>query len=246
MQPSDAALRTNITSFTTRNLADFSGNAYTLVECEPSGYLIYHNDSGVFAESSLYSPSPYKSFSGPIYYNGPTNYYSLVSGDLVHTVTGEKISLSSKYIQSSDSINDVLLSQKDSSIVNYIERGTSYTVSTRASNNYVEEPYVFRSLTDASKIGYMSGNYCGYIAGGMATLYLQLRSGLILIPSQYLSSSGISFNGSSFTSHLSTYGLDNLTTAALLASALNNYFDANDRFVTADWAFFLSGNTIRT
>ena len=245
MQPDDVKYRIDITDFTTRNLADFSGNSYTLVECEPSGYLIYHNDSGVFAESSLHSPSPYKAFSGPIFYNGPTNYYSLVSDELVHTISGEKLTLNSKLIQSSDNINNALLVQKDTSIVSFIEEGTSYTASTRASNTYVEEPYVIRALDKDPEMGYLPGNYCGYIAGGMATLYLQLRSGLLLVPSQYLSSSGISFNGNSFTSHLSTYGISNLTTASSLASALNAYFDANDHFVTANWSLFGSGNTIK-
>lgn len=47
IQPDNPTDRVNITNFVTRQLKDFSGNLYTLVECEPNGYLIYHDESGI-------------------------------------------------------------------------------------------------------------------------------------------------------------------------------------------------------
>lgn len=249
MQPADISQRITISNYTTRELTDFSGNAYTLVECNPTGYLIYHDSSGVFAEASLSSPSPYASFSGPIYYNGPTNYYALVSGELVHTITGEKLNSGAVPTQYSEKINDILLQQKDTAVLNYIDRGTPYanTMSTRVSNNiYVEDYTLIRGLTTRSEIGYKDGGYCGYIAGAMATLYLQVHSGLILIPSQYLSSSGFAFKNDSFTSLLASYGFSHSTTASTLASALNDYFDDNNYIVSANWSLFGSANTTRS
>ena len=38
---------------------DFAGNEYTLVECAPTGYMIYHDESGNFVESSAVATSPY-------------------------------------------------------------------------------------------------------------------------------------------------------------------------------------------
>ena len=251
MQPVDPALRVAITGFTTREITDFSGNLYTLIECKPSGYLIYHNASGVFAEASLYSPSPYKSFSGTLYYNGPTNYYAQSSGGLIHAITHEKVDLNLKLTQHSNDVNDVLLAKKDTETLNYIEHGTSTTFSpnsiqfTAASNIYVDGPSLIRNLKTASQIGYMDGGYCGYIAAGMAMLYLQVYSGLIIIPSEYLVSTKVSFNGSSFTSLLRTYGPSNATTAYSLASSLNEYFDEHNYIVTAKSSYFGSANTTK-
>lgn len=251
MQPADSSQRVDISTYTTRDLTDFSGNEYTLVECSPTGYLIYHDSSGVFAEASLTSPSPYDSFSGPIYYNGPTNYYALVSGEFVHTITGETLNSSAAPVQYSEKINDVLLQQKNTRILNYIDYGTPYinTMSTQVSNTiYVEDYSLIRGLTTDEEIGYKNGNYCGYIAGGMAILHLQARSGFNLIPSQYLSSNRISFNGPSFTLHLASYGPEftNRTTACVLANALNDYFDANNYLVSAQCALFISGDKIKS
>ena len=55
---------------------DFAGNEYTLVECAPSGYIIYHNESGTFVEGSVVAQSPYLGISGEKYYGGPNEYYS--------------------------------------------------------------------------------------------------------------------------------------------------------------------------
>jgi len=49
-------------------LYDFAGNLYYAVECEPTGYLIYHVNSGTYAEYSLYCDSPYLAYKDNIYY----------------------------------------------------------------------------------------------------------------------------------------------------------------------------------
>ena len=40
-------------------VTDFAGNLYTVIECMPIGYAIFHNQSGLFVEYSPSSPSPY-------------------------------------------------------------------------------------------------------------------------------------------------------------------------------------------
>ena len=41
-----------------KKVKDFSGNKYTVIECEPNGYFIYHNESGKFIEYAIDSISP--------------------------------------------------------------------------------------------------------------------------------------------------------------------------------------------
>lgn len=227
---------------------------YTLVECEPNGYLIYHDESGIFAESSLYSPSPYKSFTGTLYYGGPASYYAQTENGLVHTITNEKVTLNpTAATQYAEEINEVLINQKDIAVLNYIEYGAPYStmqgISTYAAGDtYVEDYTVLKNLKTDKQIGYLDTNACGYIAGGMAMLYLQAHSGLRVIPSQYLASNGIQFKDGSFTKHLrDAYGNGkNLTTASTLAAALNGYFDVNNNLVTANWSLYGSGNTTRS
>ena len=40
-------------------IRDFAGNVYTLAECLPTGYMIFHNESGAFVEYSVVAESPY-------------------------------------------------------------------------------------------------------------------------------------------------------------------------------------------
>ncbi|MEL7654966.1 MAG: hypothetical protein AAGU75_03545 [Bacillota bacterium] len=250
IQPTEPEGHINISGFTTRELTDFAGNKYTLIECEPSGYLIYHDDSGVFVESSLESPSPYKSYSGVLYYGGPTNYYAEKAGKLIHTLTKEEVSPTTSRTANTFSVQmaDMLLRQKDLDVLGYIEQGAPMknTFPTSAGDTYVEDYYTIRNLKIKAQMGYLDGGYCGYIAGGMAMLYLQVHSGLLIIPpSKYLNSAGNQFKGDTFTSHLASYGSSSSTTASSLSSALNGYFNENHYIVSASWGLLVSGNTIK-
>src|SRR5690625_2103942 len=51
-----------------KELKDFNDNIYTLFELKPTGYIIYHNESGKFIEYSLESPSPYLGHHEELYY----------------------------------------------------------------------------------------------------------------------------------------------------------------------------------
>ena len=64
----------------------FNGDAYIIVECEPTGYMIYHPASGTFAETSPSSQSPYFGLQGDdLYYCGPTRYYKFIENEFIHT-----------------------------------------------------------------------------------------------------------------------------------------------------------------
>lgn len=245
----------DVSGFTTRPLADFDGNAYTLVECVPTGYLIYHDESGNFVESALTAPSPYEGYSGTLYYGGPTCYYAVVENRLIHTITEEIVETSEDAETYCRQMNLQLNNNKDVAAVNYVETGEASgatiasTYSTNASDIYVEDRYLISGLTTRNEMGYFDDGdkgYCGYISAGIVLLYIQNHSGLLVVPDDYLTSNGLKYKNSDFSKLLASYGGSNLTTAGLLAGDLNDYFDDNGYTLTATSSLFGSANTTRS
>ncbi|MDR0220572.1 MAG: hypothetical protein LBI54_04095 [Lachnospiraceae bacterium] len=100
-----------------KRITDFAGNQYTLVECSPTGYMIFHIESGIFTEYSATAPSPYLGEEGNFYYLGLKGYYVENKKDnaFVHTKLDEVLLESD--IQElktiSNSINDKLCNLPD-------------------------------------------------------------------------------------------------------------------------------------
>ncbi len=196
-----------------RTLRDFAGNLYTLIECKPTGYYIFHNASGRFVEWAPESNSPYLGISGEIYYAGPTWYFQRNGTDYTHVMEQTVISLSNPETQRtmaafSNEIHESLESKKKTDIVEWLA-DDSITVSspirsvsnggqddTNASVAFPIEPYdknvyvknysFLYGLRTKSQIGYnRHGNYCGYYALNMLMRYWQNRKGIGL-SSQYM------------------------------------------------------------
>ena len=55
-------------------LKDFNDNTYLLIECNPTGYLIYDYDINEVLECSATVPSPYTNYSTNLFYSGPQFY----------------------------------------------------------------------------------------------------------------------------------------------------------------------------
>lgn len=107
-----------------KNLKDFSGDSYIIVECEPTGYMIYHPETGVFVETSPSSISPYSNCDGSeLYYGGPAEYYQIIGSDYVHTITSEKYNYSD-YTSLFKSISTLISSElekiKNVALLDYI------------------------------------------------------------------------------------------------------------------------------
>lgn len=244
----------DVSGYTIRELVDFDGNTYTLVECAPTGYLIYHDESGNFVESALTAPSPYAGYSGTLYYGGPTCYYADAANQLIHTITEEIVEISDAAETYCRQMNLQLNNNKDVAVVNYVETGKATAVSvasmysTTATDVYVEDKALISGLTTRNEIGYFDDGdkgYCGYIASGIVLLYIQNHSGLLVVPDDYLTSNGLKYKNSGFSELLASYGSSNLTTAGLLAGDLNDYFDDNGYILTATSSLFGSANTTR-
>ncbi len=170
-----------------KSATDFIGNEYTIVECEPTGYMIYDNSNGIFTEYSSSAESPYLGIAGTIYYCGPANYFSLNSTEsrVEHTIKDnvyialediEDYSVACmEYKDAYDSIFNPI-------VLDYIENGNpSKSFAEIAMQNAAV--YSTRSATGWQKItradffenltapGYTDGGICGYIALGMILAY---------------------------------------------------------------------------
>lgn len=180
---------------TTKQLYDFSGNSYTLVECVPTGYLIYSDSAGELVEYSASSPSPYLNIQGDLRYLGPAQYYSLSENILTHTITAEQLtSVDFSYLQSlSCSLNEEMLSIKNENVLNYITKTTNtrtcsinalgYTF-TCVNNGqwFYDRSYNFGYFCPAN-----SNGVCGYVAINLLLGYYDTFTNLSCVHPSYMS-----------------------------------------------------------
>ena len=81
----------NVNSLTVANIKtahDLAGHEYKVIECAPSGYMIFNEETGVFTEYSSSAPSPYlECTDSNLIYCGPTFYYTEDNaGNLHHLI----------------------------------------------------------------------------------------------------------------------------------------------------------------
>lgn len=173
-------------------ISDFDGNLYTLVECAPNGYMIYHDDSGVFVEASPVVNSPFYGESGTYKYVGPNEYYivddtsecrNVVSGATIDSATLAKLT------EKSNIVAQTLVENKNEYILNYINGTSDVTLAQlyaledeMAETNSVKvgdwtcvKNYSF--FMNLDNCGYISGGKCGYIAAGILLTYDKIYNG---------------------------------------------------------------------
>ncbi len=173
-------------------ISDFNGNTYTLVECAPDGYMIYHDDSGIFVESSPAVNSPFYGKSGTYKYAGPNEYYiidensvcrNVLSGASVDSATLSNLANKSKII------NRTLIENKNDRILNYVNGSSNVSLAQifalekeMAKARSVEvgdwtcvKNYSF--FMNLNNCGYISGGKCGYIAAGILLTYDKIYNG---------------------------------------------------------------------
>ena len=239
---------------TTKTLLDFAGNYYTLAEYTPSGYAIYHNSSATVLEKSEHSPSPYYGLNENLYYSGPTHYYVYDTelNKYIHTITGECLDIEESLMRESlcAAAQVTLNNTANTSIKSYVESGvmTSSIDLLESSNAYTyvgNHRSFFENLDTNSMIGYYdTGNnsgYCGYIAAGLVLLYYDYyHNDNFINNTAYLSSSGSSFNGNSFTRYLyndiglGTLAYTNELNAVQAARVMQTYLQ-NKRNITISY-----------
>lgn len=232
---------------TIKEISDFAGNTYTLVECLPTGYVIYNNEAALVLERAENSPSPYLDKSGDLYYAGPTQYYyyNVAEGTYIHSVLGSTMSSSEVEYRSivCQQAQVELNKETDTARQQYIETGSQpLSANTLSSNTYKyvgDHKDFFESLKTKEEIGYWStGNgVCGYVASGLVLLYYNKYENNNIIDSKYLASSGEAFNGGDLTKYLyntigSSLGYGTSLNATQVANVMKTYLNGRGISVT--------------
>lgn len=189
------------------------------------------------------SQSPYIECEGDLYYAGVLNYYYQdADKDYVHTETGYTIDASAEVRAACKQMQQELLSASRPVKNSGFETMNSLTASsgTRFVSNY---GYI-RNLQTEAEMGYAEDGddgMCGWIASGIAILYLQCNSGARVIPSNYVSSN-YKFKGDGFTWLLRGYGVNSDTFGSDLASAIIGYATDRSFPLTATHTFVTSAD----
>lgn len=179
----DENLPNEITIASITPISDFCNNTYTLIECDPTGYLIYHNESGIFVEYTPESHSPFYGHEGQYKYVGPNEYYVLES---VETNTYRHALDNSELKE-----KDIELLSEQSSVINQklVESRNKNVLEYNSKYNHQSDDLILRASTESwtlvnkytifskmNSCGYINGGKCGYIAAGMLLTYDKLTS----------------------------------------------------------------------
>lgn len=218
---------------------DFAGNEYTIVECVPTGYLIYSNGTGIFTECATDTLSPYIDYDEDIYYCGPTYYYAgTLKGDAQHTVLTEEIVDSQNiegFSQSCEEYYSVLVENKRQDVLNYVTYGTqnkSYgeTIQRDTTPSGIVYGEVLNSeyFYDMVHCGYDSGGICGYIGLGLLISYKEkYKTGNYMNDVYWYDSSrtGLLGGTQSLARYLRSLGSSNDTMSTSIKNVSEDYFE---------------------
>lgn len=256
----------------TKTLYDFDGNKYTLFELSPTGYIIYHIDSGKFIEYSAESISPYLNVSKNLYYGGAMQYYYSVKDSLQHTIKNDlsfsksnisMLSLDSRKMVKAlngnimesniDYINGKSSNKNIANIKGEVEKKEKSI--SKTSSARIGMTSFFPNLDTASEIGYRDGGACGYIATNLVIGYNYFAYDYGLINnSSYVNFSNKTMNGSGLTDRLLVLNGENPsggnfggTTANTMFNIMGDYMDEINNYESwkCSW-YLLSPNTKST
>lgn len=211
-----------------RDVKDFSGNSYTLVECTPAGYYILDPATGQFPEYSIEDVSPYLNCTGELYYGGPSSFFEYLDGQYTH-VFEKSLVLSEEDV--------AYMAQQSNTLKDYLATNAAEESTTRAIQypNYITN-YQYLMYAGAGydfeggawSQGYLyevSPGYCGYIAGNLLMFYWQIRLGGNYVAAGRYSIYGL--EGPALTKELvsigKSIGYGAATTPNTIASVLKQY-----------------------
>lgn len=147
-----------------KEIQDFDGNLFYVVECLPTGYFIYNPTTDIVVESSQKGVSPYFDMDGDLYYGGPTYYYVLQNNTYTHTIDEEVLTESSVVL-----MQETCRSAFENLEATALARKNEVSTLAIADDDItVAHPEFYQNLTHC---GYISGGRCGFIALGMLIAY---------------------------------------------------------------------------
>ena len=167
--------------YTKRDLRDFSGNLYWLIEFDPVGYAIYHPVAKVFSEFSETAPSPYAGYDS-IVYGGPSFYYYQTSTEYVNIKTGESTSKNLLVAENlSDSSTDALTATYNSFVDYEVDDAVAPTA---ADMSYlIPNAYYFQKL---NSFGINVRGTCGQLAASILLSYYANYVNVNFVPTEYI------------------------------------------------------------
>lgn len=244
---------TDISISAIKYASDFAGNRFTVIECKPTGYYIFHESSGIFVEYSISSMSPYIDYYDNLYYGGPKGYYIKENSTYKNTVIDETINYDSESelsIYSSElALN--LMKGKDQKVLDFINNNSisslnlsdaaADTVGVLSTPVYIPNSYYLSQLS--TNCGYKNGGYCGYIAGNLILYYWEKRMGSnSIVDSWYLQPNRSGLYGYRLTNCLYYIGVGlgygASTVGWQMRNVLISYCNSNGISATSSWYIF--------
>lgn len=241
----------------TKKLKDFAGNEYTLIECSPTGYLIYCDDASTLSEYSASSPSPYLGYNKNLYYGGAGQFYAQKVNGFVHTITGEVISSQTRtaFSSKSESLYNKFIANKDTSLSSIGTSGANVIKSssqTIGGKTYtcVNNSSFFVNLDNATKMGYVHGGYCGYVAGNILLGWYDTFISDNYVNNACMTARSLGVNrayiSAAITNELIGYGSGSSLSIYGIKNVMNSYFYAHNVGSSQIYVSpFFSGTTIK-
>lgn len=224
-----------VTYSVAKQVTDFAGNGYTVIEYSPVGYFIFHNASGKYVEYAENALSPYYGYYENIYYGGPTEYYVKIGEAYYHTML-DNVQFSSVY-ESEMAVSSEQLNRNLSTIPVGTSENMLSTTDQSDMNSYITNGKNF--FVGNTSFGYVDGGYCGYIAASMVLQYYDYIGRIEL---GNVAPSGVTYR----LIHLEL-GYDHVigsggeTYPWTVARVLNNYCSTYNISGTANWAAGIVG-----
>ena len=258
----------NLTIANVKTAHDLAGNEYKIIECAPSGYMIFNEETGVFTEYSSTASSPYLGYDLNLVYCGPTFYYVEDStGDLHHLInTLEEIDSDVKAIftQSCNDYYASLVADTNQLVVDYLNGDyqnqtflqiVTTTTQVQATPRTTTYGYLqnYEFFYNMQQCGYYSppgsNGICGYIALGMLIAYKEkYNSSANYMDDIYWSDpthNNLKGGTDSLAWHLrSNYGSDDSTYSTTIKETSQAYFTGRGvvvNHVSEWWGSFTKG-----
>ena len=213
-----------------KTIKGFDDSLYVVVECLPTGYLIYEKQFNILLECGPYSKSSYLDYDTNLYYGGPTNYFkseknlnanysnyeieNLINHKSTNISRLEVDKLKSKSVELT---NKIAMNKKQ--ISNYS------TYSSTRSGDYVSS-YIdnYEYITKIKSFGENKNGTCGYIAAGLILYYAYKQYNTKFINQKYITSDGFSDNLHKYLVDLGkSLFLSNGTVAADIEKLMKEY-----------------------
>ncbi|MDR3185752.1 MAG: hypothetical protein LBU04_02930 [Christensenellaceae bacterium] len=167
-------------------LNDFDANSFLLLECYPTGYIIYDNTLTTALELNAEGDSPYINQFANLIYGGPTQYYIMshhLKNDNVifsHTVLDETIIADhEKQTALREESSDMSASVKESVLLKQASKVAigEYHEANASSGWQTTLLSSWSTIANLNTTGYNVNGNCGYVAASLITYYYYKRKG---------------------------------------------------------------------